>query len=187
VEDVVLRAQEDTVLRAQEDTVLRAQEGFEEFVAAALPGLLRFGVVLTGDRHRADDLVQTALVKTMRRWRAIDHDQPVAYVRRAMVNAQLSGWRRGRRETALPEGFDVACRTDATASYDDQDQLARALAVLPPRQRAVIVLRYYAGFSEAEIAETLGCATGTVKSQASKALQRLRAELGPTELAEAMS
>jgi len=163
------------------------EDEFEEFVVAALPGLLRFGVVLTGDRHRADDLVQTALVKTMRRWRLIEHDQPVAYVRRAMVNAHLSGWRRSRHETGLPPGFDVAARTDETASYDDQDQLARALAVLPAKQRAVIVLRYYAGFSEAEIAETLGCAPGTVKSQASKALQRLRAELGPAELAEATS
>lgn len=161
------------------------EDEFEQFVVAALPGLLRFGVVLTGDRHRADDLVQTALVKTMRRWRAIEHDQPVAYVRRVMVNAHLSGWRRSRHEAGLPEGFDVATRNDETASYDDQDQLARALAVLPPRQRAVIVLRYYAGFSEAEIAETLGCAAGTVKSQASKALQRLRAELGPANYAEA--
>ena len=160
---------------------------FDEFVVAALPGLLRFGVVLTGSRHRADDVVQTALVKTMRRWRAIEHDQPVAYVRRAMVNAHLSGWRRTRHETELPESFDLASRGDDTAAYDDQDQLARALAVLPPRQRAVIVLRYYAGFSEAEIAETLGCATGTVKSQASKALHRLRAELSPADYAEATS
>jgi len=160
-------------------------EDFEEFVVAALPGLLRFGVVLTGDRHRADDLVQTALVKTMRRWRSIEHDQPVAYVRRAMVNTHLSGWRRTRRETGLPAGFDMANRADETASYDDQDQLARALATLPPRQRAVIVLRFYAGLSEAEIAETLGCAPGTVKSQASKAMQRLRRELTPADFAEA--
>jgi len=163
------------------------EDGFEEFVAAELAGLLRFGVVLTGDRHRADDIVQTALVKTMRRWRAIDHAHPVAYVRRAMVNAHLSGWRRTRRETGLPEGFDMASRIDHTASYDDQDQLARALAALPPRQRAVVVLRYYAGFSEAEIADTLGCAPGTVKSQASKALQRLRTELTPAGYAEATS
>jgi RNA polymerase sigma-70 factor (sigma-E family) len=160
-------------------------EEFEAFVVAALPGLLRFGVVLTGDKHQADDLVQTALVKTMRRWPAIEHDQPVAYVRRAMVNAHLSGWRRARRETGLPVAFDVADRTDSTASFDDQDQLARALAVLPPRQRAVIVLRYYAGMSEAEIAQTLGCATGTVKSQASKAMQRLRHELAPADCVEA--
>jgi RNA polymerase sigma-70 factor (sigma-E family) len=162
-------------------------EEFEEFVVAALPGLLRFGVVLTGDRQRADDLVQTALVKTMRRWRAIEHDQPVAYVRRAMVNAHVSSWRRSKRETALPDGFDVAARTDDTASYDDQDQLARALAVLPARQRAVIVLRFYAGLSEAEIADALGCAPGTVKSQASKAMQRLRRELVPVDYVEATS
>jgi RNA polymerase sigma-70 factor (sigma-E family) len=170
-----------------EDVVLRAQSDFEEFVVAALPGLLRFGVILTGNRDRADDLVQTALVKTMRRWHAIERDQPVAYVRRAMVNTHLSGWRRSRRETGIPDGFDIATRTDQTASYDDQDQLARALAVLPPRQRAVIVLRFYAGLSEAEIAETLGCAPGTVKSQASKAMQRLRRELTPANLAEATS
>jgi len=161
------------------------EDGFEEFVAAALPGLLRFGVVLTGDRHRADDLVQTALVKTMRRWRAIEQAHPVAYVRRVMVNTHLSGWRRSRRETGLPDGFDFANCVDATASYDDQDELARALAVLPARQRAVIVLRFYTGMSEAEIAETLGCAPGTVKSQASKAIQRLRRELTPADYVEA--
>lgn len=178
------------MLRAQEDVVRRAQEDFEEFVVAALPGLLRFGVVLTGDRHRADDLVQTALVKTMRRWRSIDHEQPVAYVRRVMVNTHVSGWRRGRRESLLPQGFDAAAGGDAESAYDDQDQLARGLAALPPRQRAVVVLRYYAGLSEAEIADTLGCAPGTVKSQSAKAMRTLRAVLtaadgAPAHLAEA--
>jgi RNA polymerase sigma-70 factor (sigma-E family) len=153
-------------------------EDFEEFVVAALPGLLRFGVVLTGDPHRADDLVQTALVKTMRRWRSIEHDQPTGYVRRVMVNTHLSWWRGRRPESRLPDGFDVADRGDASASYDDQDQLARGLAALPPRQRAVVVLRYYAGLSEAEIAETLGCAPGTVKSQSAKAMRTLRRVLG---------
>jgi RNA polymerase sigma-70 factor (sigma-E family) len=152
-------------------------EGFEEFAVAALPGLLRFGVVLTGDRHRADDLVQTALVKTMRRWAQIERDHPTAYVRRVMVTTQLSWWRSRSRESGLPESFDMASPGDAEASYDDQDLLARALAVLPPRQRAVIVLRYYEGLSEAEIADVLGCARGTVKSQAAKALRTLRRAL----------
>jgi RNA polymerase sigma-70 factor (sigma-E family) len=152
-------------------------EDFEEFAVAALPALLRFGVVLTGDRHRADDLVQTALVKTMRRWPHIDHSQPTAYVRRAMVNAHLSWFRARSRESRIPDTFDPAAPGDASASYDDQDQLARALAVLPARQRAVVVLRYYEGLSEAEIAEVLGCARGTVKSQASKALRTLRRAL----------
>jgi RNA polymerase sigma-70 factor (sigma-E family) len=153
---------------------------FEEFVVAALPGLLRFGVVLTGDRYRADDLVQTALVRTLRRWRHIEHDQPAAYVRRVMVNAHLSWWRRSRRETVLMPGFDRAAVADVMARYDDQDQLARALSVLPARQRAVVVLRYYEGLTEAEIADVLGCAPGTVKSQASKAMRSLRRELDVT-------
>ena len=155
---------------------------FEEFAVAALPGLLRFGVILTGDRHRADDLVQSALVKTMRRWSHIDHAHPTAYVRRAMVNAHLSWWRsRAAREARIPDTFDVPAPGDAAAAYDDQDQLARALAVLPPRQRAVIVLRYYEGLSEAEIADELGCARGTVKSQAAKALRTLRSALDATQ------
>jgi RNA polymerase sigma-70 factor (sigma-E family) len=149
-------------------------EDFEEFAVAALPALLRFGVVLTGDRHRADDLVQAALVKTFRRWALIEHEHPTAYVRRVMVTTQMSWWRSRRRESALPESFDIATPGDAEAAYDDQDQLARALAVLPPRQRAVVVLRYYEGLSEAEIADVLGCARGTVKSQAAKALRSLR-------------
>jgi RNA polymerase sigma-70 factor (sigma-E family) len=177
VEDVVHRAQGDVVHRAQGDVVHRAQGDFEEFALASLPALLRFGVVLTGDRHRADDLVQTALVKTMRRWEHIDHSHPVAYTRRVMVTTQLSWWRRNRRESALPDGFDVAAPGDRLATYDDQDELAGALALLPPRQRAVIVLRYYEGLSEAEIAEVLGCARGTVKSQAAKAMRTLRRAL----------
>jgi RNA polymerase sigma-70 factor (sigma-E family) len=163
-------------------------EDFEEFVVAALPSLLRFGVVLTGSRDRADDLVQAALVKTMRRWRDIDRSHPAAYVRRVMVTTQVSWWRAGRRESTLPDSFEAVAQGDAEASYDDQDQLARALATLPPRQRAVIVLRYYSGLSEAEIAEVLGCAPGTVKSQAAKALRTLRRGLDaapqPADLAE---
>jgi RNA polymerase sigma-70 factor (sigma-E family) len=156
-------------------------EDFEEFVVAELAELLRFATLLSGDRHRADDLVQTALVKTMRRWPYITHEQPSAYVRRAIVNAHLSWWRRARRESGLPDGFDVADPVAGQSAYDDQDQLARALAVLAPRQRAVVVLRYYAGLSEAEIADTLGCAPGTVKSQAAKALRSMRRTLAVGE------
>src|SRR4051794_32550434 len=117
----------------------------------------------------------------MRRWRHITHEQPVAYVRRVMVNTQLSWWRARRPESRLPDTFDVADTRRAESAYDDQDQLARGLAVLPPRQRAVVVLRYYAGLSEAEIADTLGCAPGTVKSQSAKALASLRRNLGSAD------
>jgi RNA polymerase sigma-70 factor (sigma-E family) len=153
-------------------------DDFGEFVVAALPGLLRFGVVLTGSRDGADELVQVALLKTWRRWKHIDHTGPVAYVRRVMVTQHVSRWRRSRHETALPASYDVASSTSASAAYDDRDRMLRALAKLPPRQRAVVVLRYYEDLSEADIAATLGCATGTVKSQAAKALRSLRVVLG---------
>ncbi len=152
-------------------------ESFEGFMAAALPGLLRFGHVLTGDPHRAEELVQAALVKTYQRWGRVDRATPQAYVRSAMVNTHTSCWRRGRREGLLPTGFDVASATSAVREYDDRDLALRALQTLPSRQRAVLVLRYYEDLSEADIAATLGCSTGTVKSQASRALRTLRNRL----------
>jgi RNA polymerase sigma-70 factor (sigma-E family) len=152
-------------------------DDFAAFMGAALPALLRFGYVLTGDAHRGEELAQTALVTTYRRWRHLRHEEPHAYVRRAMVNAHTSLWRRHRRETPLPETFDLPSPHAGPGAYDDVDQVLRALRVLPPRQRAVMVLRYYEDLSEAEIARTLGCSPGTVKSQASRAMKALRREL----------
>lgn len=152
-------------------------------MAAALPGLLRFGYVLTGDPHRGEELVQAALVTTYRRWKHLKHDEPHAYVRRAMVNAHTSLWRRRRRETPLPDDFDPAGSHGEPAGYDDVDLVLRALRTLPARQRAVMVLRYYDDLTEAEIAHTLGCSPGTVKSQASRALRSLRRELDRTDQA----
>ena len=150
---------------------------FEDFASAALPGLLRFGHVLTGDPLRAEELVQQALVSTWARWRKIEHDQPHAYVRRAMVHTHTSWWRRSWRETALPPGFDGAAPQDP--DLGERDRTMAALRQLPPRQRAVVVLRYYEDLSEAEIARVLGCSPGTVKSQASRALRTLSALLSP--------
>ncbi len=154
-------------------------ESFESFMAAALPGLLRFGHLLTGDPHRAEELVQVALVRTYLRWKTVDRTTPQAYVRAAMVNTHTSWWRRGRREGALPPGYDPVAPVGAMSEYDDRDVALRALMTLPPRQRAVLVLRYYEDLSEAQIAATLGCSTGTVKSQASRALRTLSSRLGP--------
>jgi RNA polymerase sigma-70 factor (sigma-E family) len=144
---------------------------------AALPSLLRFGYVLTGDLHRGEELVQSALVTTYRRWKHLRLEEPHAYVRRAMINAHTSLWRRHRRETPMPESFDLTARGAGPEHYDEVDLVLRALRVLPPRQRAVMVLRYYDDLSEAEIARALGCSPGTVKSQASRALKTLRREL----------
>jgi RNA polymerase sigma-70 factor (sigma-E family) len=155
----------------------RPEDTFAGFMAAALPGLLRFGYVLTGDQHRGEDLVQGALVSTYRKWKHMRREDPYAYVRRAMVNAHTSLWRRHRRETPLPDDFDQPGPGRGPAGYDDVDLVLRALRVLPPRQRALMVLRYYDDLNEAEIARALGCSPGTVKSQASRALRSLRREL----------
>ena len=151
-------------------------DGFAPFMASALPSLLRFGHVLTGDRHAAEELVQESLVRTCARWRRIRHDEPHAYVRRVMVNAWTSRWRRLGREVPLPEGWDAAARSEAPA-WDERDRTLAALRLLPPRQRAVVVLRYYDDLSEKQVADVLGCSTGTVKSQASRALKTLRTVL----------
>ncbi|MBS2938146.1 SigE family RNA polymerase sigma factor [Nocardioides sp. J2M5] len=149
-------------------------EGFAEFVVARQAALLRTAYLLTGHAQDAEDLVQATLVKAVPHWRRI-RDDPEAYVRRTMVHENVTRWRRRRwREQAadvLPEPL---------ADAPDQDDLLAvraALATLAPRQRAVLVLRYYEGLSEAEIAATLGIRPGTVKSQTRDALARLRQAL----------
>ncbi|PRX47864.1 RNA polymerase sigma-70 factor (sigma-E family) [Prauserella shujinwangii] len=154
---------------------------FAEFVEASLPGLLRYGHALTGNPHDAADLVQTVLEKIGSRWSHVQRKtgDPLAYVRRSMANAHISRWRRLRRENLvadIPESNPLV-----HADPFEHEPLWQALRALPPRQRAVIVLRYYEGLSEAEIAESLGVSPGTVKSQASKAMANLRARLGRPE------
>ncbi|MFC4005124.1 SigE family RNA polymerase sigma factor [Prauserella oleivorans] len=150
---------------------------FAEFVEANLPGLLRYGHALTGNPHDAADLVQTVLEKIGSRWSHVRNktDDPVAYVRRSMANAHISRWRKRRRENLVAELPET--RSFTMADPFEHEPLWQALRDLPPRQRAVIVLRYYEGLSEAEIADSLGVSPGTVKSQASKAIASLRARL----------
>ncbi|WP_028644519.1 SigE family RNA polymerase sigma factor [Nocardioides sp. URHA0020] len=148
------------------------QEGFEQFVAARRTALLRTAYLLTGSREDAEDLVQVALIKTVPHWRRIaDHPEP--YVRTVLARESVSRWRRRRwREVhtaELPE-------TPVAGPGDDRVALQRALARLAPRQRAVIVLRYYEDLTERETAAALGISVGTVKSQARDALARLRAD-----------
>jgi RNA polymerase sigma-70 factor (sigma-E family) len=161
------------VRREATATRAAADGDFAEFARTALPGLLRYGHALTGNPHDAADLVQSVLERIGSRWRGRHAfcDEPLAYVRRAMANAHVSQWRRTRRENLVADLPD-----HAVEQFDrlDNEPLWQALRGLPPRQRAVIVLRYYEGLSEVEIAETLGVTKGTVKSQASKALTTLR-------------
>ena len=155
-------------------------EGFTEFVVARQAALLRTAYLLTGHAQDAEDLVQTTLVKVVPQWRRI-RDDPEAYVRRVMVNENISRWRRRRwRE----QSADVLPELLATGpDHADLIAVRDALATLAPRQRAVLVLRYFEGLSEREIAAQLGIAPGTVKSQARQALARMRAALPDDETA----
>jgi len=151
------------------------QQDFDAYVAARLGALVSYAHLLTGNRHTAEDVVQAALARTAAGWHRIhDTSAPEAYVRKAIVNEFLNT-RRLRRWHEVPVADpDEQSSYDAFAAADDRDVMWSALATLPRGQRAVLVLRYYEGLSEAEIAAVLGCAPGTVKSQAAKALAALR-------------
>lgn len=151
--------------------------GFPEFVALRYADLLRTAYLLTGTREAAEDLVQSALLSTMRRWSTIV--EPMAYVRRAMVNYRTSLWRRmGSRELLTPAPPDRVV-PDGAAGQAERDELLAALSRLPVRMRTVLVLRYWEDLSEVETARILGCSVGSVKSQASRGLTRLREVLRP--------
>lgn len=155
-------------------SALASEEEFTEFVVGALPRLLRFAHMLTGNPASAEDLVQTALARSWRAWRLHRIDDPQAFVRKVMVNSYAS-WRHrlSAKESSFADPPDKSTSVDECGRVDDRDALHRALLTLPPRQRAVIVLRYYEDLSELEIAALMGTSPGTVKSQASRALRRL--------------
>jgi RNA polymerase sigma-70 factor (sigma-E family) len=155
---------------------------FEEFVAARLPAVLRFAGVLTADRALAEDVVQEVLIRANKRWDQLDRlDHPELYVRKMVVNEYLS-WRR-RSWRLLPRGsaneVDDRVTPDHAGQYAEREALLTELGKLPRRQRAVLVLRYYQGLSDGEIADALGCTPGTVRGYASRALGALRVELSP--------
>ncbi|SDU67498.1 SigE family RNA polymerase sigma factor [Jiangella alkaliphila] len=148
-------------------------EEFRRFVAGRSLALLRTAYALCGDRDVAEDLVQGALAKLYRRWHKID--EPEGYVRRIIYNDQASRWRRRLvlREDPVDAVPDRAA-PDAVEAVGDRMDVLALLQRLAPRQRAVLVLRYYEDLSEREIAALLGCSTGTVRSQAHRALAKLR-------------
>jgi len=160
------------------------EEEFRQFVQARWHSLVRTAFLLTGDQGRAEDLVQTVLVRVHRRWQHVSHSgSPYAYTRAALANESASWWRRRRVAETLGEVPAHADRAhgDAYAAYDTRDEVARAVLALPPRMRAVVVLRYFDDLSEADTAEALGISTGSVKSQASRGLDRLRTVLQQTQ------
>jgi len=153
--------------------------GFGDFVAEALPGLLRFGYVLTGDPREAEDLVQEALARSLRRWRTLRASDGTAYVRQVMVNANITRWRRWEARVRLGWLPDGTADDPELRRSDDRDRLRRALLQLPVRQRTVLVLRYYADLPDQRIAQMMDTSLGTVRSQAARGLAALRPLLAP--------
>lgn len=160
-----MRSDDDA--KAAADTTDRA--AFESFVAARSKPLLRSALLLTHDRHLAEDLLQTSLSKAWQSWSRI-RGEPEAYVRKILFNTYAKWWRR-RWNAELPT---AELPESEAAPLETTHELRAAIARLPRRQRAVVVLRYYEDLTEAEIARVLDCSVGTVKSQASRALAKLR-------------
>ena len=148
---------------------------FGDYVTARGAALLRIALVLTGNRADAEDLLQAALAKTYQAWDTI-HDRAAldAYVKRAMVNTQISWWRRRRVEEFPTEDIPERAAADHLPPSELQETVRRALDRLPQRMRAAVVLRYYEDMSEPEIADALGVSRGTVKSTVSRAVAKLR-------------
>lgn len=161
----------------------QSETAFEEFVLGRQAALFRTAFLLTGDRGHAEDLLQGALERTYQHWqRVAAAGNPYAYVRRIMVNLANDRWR--SRRHAVEQGLDAAAaallvRDCQAEQVESRDLVVRALRRVPVRMRTVPVLRYFEELSEAETAAVMGCSVGTVKSQAARGLERLRAAIGP--------
>jgi len=178
----------------------QGHERFREFVENRSSALLKTAVLLSGgDRHAAEDLLQSALIKAAGRWQRID--EPEAYVRQILYRQQVSRWRLKwrRRELTVAEppegagGTATAAAVDASSAADLRIVMRGALARLTARQRTVLVLRYFEDLPEADVARILGCSVGTVRSTTHRSLAKLRAlapelaALGPADAEQSPS
>ena len=164
-----------------------ASARFGEFVAGRMAALMRVAYLLTGDQHRAEDLVQSALAKTLRRWSSVRHQDPEGYVRAVMYREQVSWWRRRGRQpetlTGTLTGTQIERPTADPAEHVGlRVAMRHALLRLPPAQRAILVLRYYEDLPEARVAEVLNCSVGTVRSRTHRAVSQLRRLLSTADI-----
>jgi RNA polymerase sigma-70 factor (sigma-E family) len=150
---------------------------FDEWATARLAGLLRFAYLVTGSQHAAEDAVQDALTSACAKWSTVSRTRdPDAYVRRMVVNAHVSGWRRTRRESPVELVRDAALES-AAERLSTADAVWRVCRSLPRQQRAAVVLRFYEDLDYPEIAQILDLAEPTVRSHVHRALAALRTEL----------
>lgn len=165
-----------------------AEEQFTEFVRAHCDSLFRTAYLMTGDYQRAEDVLQSALVRIYQRWPRIDAmASPLAYARKVVLSQASSWWRRRSSHESPMQAVTDRPVDDRADSVAEHDRVWRAVLSLPPRQRAVTVLRYYEDLSEAQIAATLGIAPGTVKSNSHAAMRRLAQLLGESDGVAALS
>lgn len=158
-------------------------EDFDRFVAGNANGLVRTAYLMVGDLHEAEDLVQETLFKVAAKWPRVSRmENPAAYTRRILINLVLHGSKKRSRNRAELKATPPAETATNAAHLDINDELFDALAALPPRQRAALVLRYFLDLPEAEVAAALHCSLGTVKSSTSRGLRRLEETLRPTDL-----
>lgn len=155
---------------------------FDDWVGARVPALLRFAFLVTGSQHDAEDAVQSALTQACEKWSRIRRaDDADAYVRRMVVNAHVSRWRRaGRRELSVPQVHDTAL-TDVAEGVSTSDAVWRVCSALPRQQRAAVVLRFYEDLDYDEIAAVLGVSQVTVRTYVHRALVALRILLAEPE------
>lgn len=155
-----------------------APPSFDDWVAARGPSLLRFAYVVTGSQHAAEDAVQDALARACERWDRVARTRdPDSYVRRMVVNAHISRWRRVRRESPVAEVLARDAQADHAERLGTGDAVWSVCRDLPPRQRAAVVLRFYEDLDYAEIATLLGCTEVTARSHVHRALGALRTRL----------
>ena len=162
------------------------RDEFDAFVLGAWARLFRTAHALTGNRHDAEDVLQNAFAKAYSNWRRVRRaDSPEAYVHRIVANETISAWRRRRRQVERTTDLVPESAGDGHAdAVSSRTTMWAAIQDLPPRQRAIVVLRYYEDLSERDIAQVLGVSPGTVKSQASTALRNLRQQLHPQPIGD---
>jgi RNA polymerase sigma-70 factor (sigma-E family) len=160
-----------------QDRAVSGDLSFDAWASARVAGLLRFAYLVTGSQHAAEDAVQEALTSACARWARVSRTRdPETYVRRMVVNAHISGWRRTRRESPVAEVRETTY-ADPAGRIDTGDAVWRVCEALPRQQRAAVVLRFYEDLDYPEIAEILGVAEPTVRSHVHRALAALRTEL----------